>query len=165
MSQIQVEINQRIESFVAEITQLARQTAYEALSTALEHGTAETAELAAISPSAPAFPRHRRGGKRSPEEIAAAADSLLRYIQENPGQRMETIAQAMDVPTKELTLPLKKLFAANKIQAEGRKRATTYFPAAEPRPRKSSKASKTSKTSKASKTRKRSTRRKKRTRA
>lgn len=128
-SQIQQEINQRIEGFVSEITELARKAAYETLSSALAHGMSDPMGARHAGVSTPSVLRYRKGGKRSANEIAATADSLLQYIREQPGQRMEIIARAMDVSTKELTLPIKKLLQAKKIRVEGQKRATTYFPA------------------------------------
>ncbi len=126
-SQIQQEINQRIEGFVSEITELARKAAYETLSSALAHGMSDQIGSRHAGSSTSSVLRYRKGGKRSANEIAATADSLLQYIREQPGQRMEIIAKAMDVSTKELTLPIKKLLQAKKIRVEGQKRATTYY--------------------------------------
>lgn len=127
-SQIQQEINQRIEGFVSEITELARKAAYETLSSALAHGMHDQIGSRHVGLSAPPALRYRRGGKRSGNEIAAAAEALLQYIREQPGQRMELIAKAMGTSTKDLTLPIKKLLQAKKIRVEGQKRATTYHP-------------------------------------
>jgi hypothetical protein len=126
-SQIQQEINQRIEGFVSEITELARKAAYETLSSALGHGMSDQIGSRHAGLSTSSVLRYRKGGKRSANEIAATADSLLQYIRDQPGQRMEIIAKAMDVSTKELTLPIKKLLQAKKIRVEGQKRATTYY--------------------------------------
>jgi hypothetical protein len=129
-SQIQHQVNQRIQGFVNEITELARKAAYETLSAALTQG------VPAKSPGRDAGPgralpfRPSKGGKRSPDEIAATADRLLQYIRENPGQRMESIAAAMSSSTRELALPIKRLLRGRHIQVQGQKRATSYFPAA-----------------------------------
>jgi hypothetical protein len=127
-SQIQRRVNERIEGFVAEITELARKAAFETLSSALQGGGKISGETGAGG--APRL-RPRRGGKRSPDEIAAAADVLLQYIRENPGQRMETIAAAMGSSTRELALPIKRLLQGRKIQVQGQKRATSYSAAPE----------------------------------
>src|SRR5690606_37581088 len=73
------------------------------------------------------FRRRRTGGKRSPDEIAQMADTLLDYIANNPGQRMESIARALDSTTQVLTLPIKKLLLGARLRTEGQKRATSYY--------------------------------------
>jgi hypothetical protein len=124
--QIQDQVNARIEAFIADIAELAKEAARETLSVALggpggfEMGRHDFGD----------FKRRRKSGKRSPEEISQAADTLLDYIANNPGQRMETIARALDSTTQELTLPIKKLLQLGKLQTEGQKRATSYFVAA-----------------------------------
>jgi hypothetical protein len=123
MSDIQQAINERIDAFVAEITELAKQAALETLAGGLAGGGRRGGDKVA--------PRVRRkSGKRSPEEIAETADQLLAYIRENPGQRMEAIAKALDSTTKDLTLPIKKLLQQGHVRVEGQKRATSYYPAA-----------------------------------
>ena len=124
MSDIQQAINERIDAFVAEITELAKQAALETLAGGLAGG----GRRVGATPSAPRA--RRKSGKRSPEEIAETADQLLTYIRENPGQRMEAIAKALDSTTKDLTLPIKKLLSQGHVRVEGQKRATSYYPSA-----------------------------------
>ena len=123
MDNLQNQVNARVEAFVAEITELARAAAYQALSGALDQrqltgGRGVTTSL-----------RVRKGGKRTAEEIAQMADAFLAYVTTNPGQRMEHIARELDLATPELTLPVKKLLADRKLRVEGQKRATQYYPA------------------------------------
>lgn len=114
----QRQITQRIDRFVEEITELARQHALSTLADALD------TKLPGLTINA-----RRRGGKRSPSEIRAEADKLLGYIEEHPGQRMEDIAKDVGMTTKDLSLPIKKLVGEDKVMTEGQKRATRYFPA------------------------------------
>lgn len=128
---LQREINERIEMFVADITELAKKAALETLETGLagnRRGTFTTSGRV-----------RRKSGKRSPDEIQETADALLEYIRENPGQRMEAIAKALDSTTKDLTLPIKKLLQTNMVRVEGQKRATSYYPATEKSARSSNK--------------------------
>lgn len=125
MSDIQQAINERIDAFVAEITELAKQAALETLAGGLSAGSRRGGDK--VLSTAPRT--RRKSGKRSPEEIAATADQLLTYIRENPGQRMEAIAKALDSTTKDLTLPIKKLLLQGHVRVEGQKRATSYYPA------------------------------------
>lgn len=130
MADFQHAINARIEEFVNDITELARQAAQETLQSALGGGGGVTRRASGASKPSVAAPRARRkSGKRSPEEIAETAEQLMTYIKENPGQRMEAIAKALGTTTKDLTLPVKKLVSKNAIRVEGQKRATSYYPA------------------------------------
>ena len=69
------------------------------------------------------------GEKRPPAELAKLTEKLGEYIKAHPGLRIEPIGKALGTPTKELSLPIKKLLAAKKIRSEGQKRATEYFAA------------------------------------
>jgi hypothetical protein len=71
-------------------------------------------------------PTRAKGAKRSPDELEAITKRLHAYVSKHPGERIEQIAAAMGVPTKELNLPCKKLIAERKLHTKGHKRATTY---------------------------------------
>jgi hypothetical protein len=122
MDNLQIQVNARVEAFVAEITELARAAAYQALSGALD------SPIAIGSGVAPML-RGRRGGKRTADEIAQMADAFLAHVTANPGQRMEHIAKELGVAIPELMLPVRKLLADGKLRVEGQKRATQYYPA------------------------------------
>lgn len=68
------------------------------------------------------------GAKRPPAELAALVERLHAWIVANPGQGVELIGKALQTPTSDLSLPLKKLIAGNRIRFEGVKRATKYYP-------------------------------------
>jgi hypothetical protein len=69
-----------------------------------------------------------KGQKRPPEELQKLTNDLYATIIADPGKRIEEIAKAMGVSTKDLTLPAKKLLADKAVSVEGQKRATRYFP-------------------------------------
>lgn len=52
---------------------------------------------------------------------------MLAYIKANPGQRLEQIGKGVKSPTKELKLPIQKLFEQKAISTKGEKRGTKYF--------------------------------------
>ena len=122
MDNLQHQVNARVEAFVAEITELARAAAYQALSAGLDTPIAS-------GRGATVAIRGRRGGKRTADEIAQMADAFLAHVTANPGQRMEHIAKELGLATPELTLPVRKLLADGKLRVEGQKRATQYYPA------------------------------------
>jgi hypothetical protein len=131
-SHLDIEIRTRIDSFLGEITALVRQSALEAVQGVLGGGfVVAPARRAPGRPrkntAAAAAPRAARSGKRSSEDVLAMADSLLAYVKKNEGQRLEQIAAGLATSTKELQLPVQKLFAAKSIKTKGAKRGTTYF--------------------------------------
>jgi hypothetical protein len=69
----------------------------------------------------------KKGAKRTPEELEQLIKKLHSYVAKNPGQRIEQIASGLDISTKELNLPAKKLIGDKKLSTKGQKRATTYF--------------------------------------
>ncbi len=136
MSNFEQQINQRVQAFVAEITELARKQAFDTLSTALagaglfdgrgrggRNGVGRRGgRAAALATSA--------GGRRSSDQIDATCQALLGEIGANPGQRIEQIGGAIGMRTKDLALPIRKLVAQKQIRTEGQRRATRYFPGA-----------------------------------
>jgi hypothetical protein len=127
-------IAQRVQAFVSEITELARQQALETLSAALAAGAGRgRAGVRGRNGAGPARAvrrgRDRSGNRRSPEEIDRASQALLSEIQANPGLRVEQIGRTLGAATKDLTLPLKKLLSQRMVRSEGQRRATRYFPA------------------------------------
>ncbi len=127
MNDVNAKIRERIESFVEEIADLVRQAAIEAVSEALGgSGLSEHGEYR-LSDSGRRLLDQRRGGKRSPQEIDVAAQLVLEFVQQNPGQGVEQIARSLGTDTRELTLPIKKLVAQEQVTTEGQKRATKYF--------------------------------------
>lgn len=69
-----------------------------------------------------------KGAKRTPEELEALTKTLLGAIKKGPGRRIEEIGKELGVATKELALPVLKLFEAKSIKSTGQRRATKYFP-------------------------------------
>ncbi len=76
----------------------------------------------------PKAAKRAKGAKRTAEEIDAVTKSLLAAIKKKPGQRIEEIGKGMNVSTKDLALPVAKLFDAKAIRTTGTRRATKYFP-------------------------------------
>lgn len=111
-----------ITSFVADIRELARGAALAAVADAFADGAA-----APRTPVRPAAPSRSNGAKRSPREMAATVGRLEKYVQTHPGERIEQIARALGVASRELQLPARKLRSTGQLRTEGQKRATRYF--------------------------------------
>jgi len=133
------QVRARVESFVDELSELIRQSAMDTVQKALAGGGdvstgrgrrgAGPGRRGAGAGAGPKAARMReKGAKRSPDELEKLTTQLLAHIKSNAGQRIEQIAQGMNVSTKELNLPAKKLLAKKVIKTKGHKRATQYFP-------------------------------------
>lgn len=155
MSNVEQELQSRVNAFVAELSDLVRRAALEAVSSALGGGALAAPKKAGAPKKAPAAKKaaagkkaapaaakpaaapkaaaaaggkRKPGAKRAPEEIQQTTDKLLSRISQNPGERIEEIAKALGTTTKDLTLPVKKLLSDKKIRSQGTRRATKYFP-------------------------------------
>jgi hypothetical protein len=80
---------------------------------------------AGAAPAAKA-PKAKRG-KRSTADVSATAGKLVEYIAKNPGQSIEQIGKGMNIHTKHLKLPAKKLLEDKKLKTTGQRRGTKYF--------------------------------------
>lgn len=143
-------IRERIQLFIAELTSLIKQSAVKSVRDALGNGDTDSdvparrgmkkgrrggaAKRGAASADAEAPKRGRgrggrkKGAKRSSKQLEHITETLLNHVKANPGERIEAIAKKIDIKSRDLTLPVKKLVAEKKITKKGEKRATTYFP-------------------------------------
>lgn len=147
MSDINAEIRSHVDAFVSKLSSLVRKAALDAVTQALkgENGApAARAPVAARKAAPPAKgapkaaapaarPAAKKaapavGQKRPPELIAKTTNLVYEHVKANPGQGIEQISKALNTPTKDLTLPIKKLIAEKKITSKGQRRATKYFP-------------------------------------
>lgn len=127
---IQSEIQARVEAFANDLIALIQASALEVVQGALggsggvARGRGSRGAIASFAP-----PSGGKGQKRDPQVIVAITSKLAAHIAKNPGQRIEEIGKALGTPTKDLTLPVKKLIETKQIKTKGQRRATTYFPA------------------------------------
>ena len=134
MSDFQNAMNQVVQSFVAEISELARRAAINTLESAFGAGGtrssngAAAVKRAAVPAAAVGRPRGGRGAKRSAADLEALSNQLAAFVKANPGLRVEQINKELGTTTKDLALPIRKLIADRVISAKGQKRSTTYFP-------------------------------------
>ena len=119
-----------IRSFVDDVSRLVKSSAVETVARALGgNGVAARRGRPPRIAGRPSFGSiGRRGQKRDPKVIAATTDKLHSAISSKPGQRIEEIAKAISMSTKELALPIKKLLDTKRIRKSGQKRATQYYP-------------------------------------
>ncbi len=134
MANINDTVRAALDAFVEDISNLIQQAALESVEAALagassipgRRGRGAHAATPAFA-SASAGAGRKKGAKRTPEELEQLIKKLHGYISKNPGQRIEQIASSLDISTKELNLPAKKLISDKKLSTKGQKRATTYF--------------------------------------
>lgn len=123
-----------IDSFVADLGEIAKQIALEQLKTAF--GSVKLAPLpppssasfssSASSGSSSAAARRGRG-RRAQHEIEALRNKLLTVISDNPGCRAEDINSALGTRTPQIAQPLRRLVADRLVRTEGARRGTRYF--------------------------------------
>ena len=134
MSDLQNQMNQFVQDFVAHVTEIARRAALETLgaafsgSPATDGGRASVAKSVAAPRAAAGRPAGGRGAKRAPEDIEAMGQRFAAYVKANPGLRIEQINKVLGTTTKDLALPIRKLEADGMITTKGQRRATQYFP-------------------------------------
>jgi len=127
-----------IDSFVADLGELAKQIALEQLKTAF--GSVKLAPLppssfsssasSASSASSSSSAAARRGrSRRGQHEIEALRNKLLTVISDNPGCRAEDINSALGTRTPQIAQPLRRLVADRLVRTEGARRGTRYFAA------------------------------------
>lgn len=136
MAKIDSELRARIDAFVAELTNLVKQSALESVSAALGSSSGAVAAKrgpgrpkGSTSAPKPAAARRGRAGKRTPEEVAKVGETVAEFIKQNPGQGVEGIGKALGLATKELQLPILRLLETKAITSKGQRRGTKYFPA------------------------------------
>lgn len=131
MSDFQNEMNRTVQSFVAQITQLAHRAAIDTLESAFtgrgggKNGRPAAPVIAAVGGRGRA--RGGRGAKRTPEDLEALSQKFATFVKAHPGLRIEQINKELGTTTKDLALPIRKLIADGMITAKGKKRSTTYF--------------------------------------
>jgi DNA invertase Pin-like site-specific DNA recombinase len=111
-----------VEAFAGELAALIRESAFETVRAALGNGAGRGRAALSRRLGQP------KGAKRPPQEIAKLVGRLRDYVKAHPGQRIEQIAKGMNVSTRELNLPAKKLLSQKALKTRGEKRATKYFP-------------------------------------
>jgi hypothetical protein len=124
---IEARIEARVREFVAELGALVREAAIASVNDALG-GNGHARRGRGRPRGARPTGGRAKGQKRAPAELSALTTQLLAAIKRAPGSRIEQIGKAMSVPTKELTLPIRKLLANSSIKKRGQKRATAYYP-------------------------------------
>jgi hypothetical protein len=131
VSDYQQEVHRLIETFVAQLSDLWRRAAADALG-GLNSG------VSAVRGRGPGRPRgssnaglsvggsRRKGEKRSSDELDGLADRFHEFVIKNPGLRIEQINKELGTTTKDLALPIKKLMADGVLKGKGEKRSRTY---------------------------------------
>jgi len=127
MANISDTIRAALDAFVNDLSSLIQEAALAEASAIPGRGRGARAARAAAPSFVSLSQGRKKGAKRTAEELEQLIKKLHGYIAKNPGQRIEQIAQGLDISTKELNLPAKKLISDKKLSTKGQKRATTYF--------------------------------------
>jgi hypothetical protein len=128
MADIDTQIQRHIESFVRELSALVREAAVESVQQALggragAHHAVKTSADAAPARRAPAG---KRGGERSPEQIAATVNAVLAFIKAHPKVKSEVVRKEMKLARPVVQDAIDRLKAAKKVTMKGTRRAAQY---------------------------------------
>lgn len=132
------EIQNLINDFAAQLSQLVRESTLEQIRSVLEGGPRSPARGTARGTTRGGSTRNvkvvrlgraKKGGRRSAEDVSAMGETLLDYVRKNPGQRGEQIAKALRTDVGTMRLPMKALIGARKVKTKGQRRGMTYFAA------------------------------------
>jgi hypothetical protein len=141
---INQEIRSRIDAFLAEMSELVKESALEAV-----HAALSVSGAGRRGPGRPRGSRNRGLGRppkagrartgrprraakgrrirRSSEELAKIGARVLTQVRSKAGQRLEEIGRALKTDTAVLKKPIADLLKAKKLKTQGRKRGTKYF--------------------------------------
>lgn len=72
--------------------------------------------------------RRRPSARRTPAELEALAEGLLKAIQANPGQGMSVLAESLGTTPQALQHAVARLKADGTVRTTGRRQAMRYFP-------------------------------------
>ena len=115
-----------VDTFVADLSELAKRIAIDQIRAAF--GTPTTAKAVAppLPPPAPAPSRSGRA-RRGQREIEALRAKVLAAIAERPGRRAEDINMTLGTKTPQIAQLLRRLVADQLVRTEGARRGTRYF--------------------------------------
>jgi hypothetical protein len=132
----------RVDEFVADLSELIRESALDVVRGALNDGAApagrprkkatrrKTARRKASGrKKATKIGRRKTAGKRlrrSPEDLEATANSILSYIKANPGSNSEELGRVLGMTATEMRPPIQAMIAAGTLKATGKARGTRY---------------------------------------
>ena len=112
-----------VDDFVQKIAGLVRQEVAASVKDAL----AGELRRARSSRTATAATGTRGRGRPPSPEIARMGADLMKFVSSHPGLRLEEIARAMSVTTKDIKYPALKLIASRGLRTEGQARGTRYY--------------------------------------
>lgn len=127
MSDIEKQIAERVDAFVADLSDLLRKAALQQAADILSE-QAGGVSIRRSRRAARRSARRGRNGRRNPKQIDALTKRLLADVQSKPGRRVEEIGRDLGVGTRDLNLPIKRLLKSKQITRKGQRRATRYHP-------------------------------------
>jgi hypothetical protein len=131
---IEKQIQERIEVFVAELSGLVREAALGAVQEVLGGGAAPRRGRPRTTSKAPARrsaalrkpSKSGKRAKRSGNQVEAVAETILAHVKANAGTGVTDMGAALGMTPKEMRLPILKLLADKKLKTTGQRRGTKY---------------------------------------
>ncbi len=138
---IETAIRDSVDNFVAELSDLIRESALETVREALANELVPTPrsvgrpakrpvgrprKTAGRKPGRPAKKSGKRV-RRTIEDLEGFAERIHTYVQSHPGVGVVAIGKGVRLSTKDVKRPIQMLLGAKRLRTEGAKRGTTYF--------------------------------------
>lgn len=136
----QREIQALVDSFVDNLSELARRIAIEQIKAAFAVGapslppysnvatsSSASSTAKAASPPANGAAAPARRGRRPAQELAGLRERLIAAIGQQPGRRTEDLNAALGTETAQIAPVLRKLVAEQTVRTEGARRGTRYY--------------------------------------
>lgn len=128
MPQIDEQIRARVDEFVAELSDLIRVAAFQAVEEALGGSVSGAGARRAPGPVRRKKKAARRAaGRGAAGGAATGSEDVLAHIRGNPGLRLEEMSTSMGVASASLRPAVQQLLAEGRVRTEGRARGTRYF--------------------------------------
>jgi len=125
------QIQDRIQTFTAELSALVKQAALEAVQEALggqlSAGSPKARKPAPLGQKTIKPARKGKRIRRTSEDIEKLSNTVISFVGQNPGTRLEGISAGIGIESRELKKPVADLLAAKQLKKEGQKRGTTYW--------------------------------------
>lgn len=121
-SDIQRELQARIEDFARDVTELLQQAVATSLRDAMPGTGGGRGRGRAGKKAAPA----KKAGRRAGGGKAVSEDVVLKEVAREGGRRITQIAESLGTESKAIAKALKALVQAKKVKATGKARGTKY---------------------------------------
>src|SRR5688500_11011634 len=119
MYPVSQQFSHTVDGFVRDLSVLIRSAALEMAHEALQNANSRSNRPKTRAIGHSFVPSVAKGQRRSSADLESVTNAILDYVARHPGQRIEQIARGLDVSSKDLVLPVKKLISQRRLSKQG----------------------------------------------